>query len=223
MPKLIDLKGHVYGYLTVLSRASATGQARWNCTCQCGKQSVVPGYDLRKGLVKSCGCFRSETTAKRSLKHGHSKTNSRSREYNTWINMRNRCYRTSNLDYPRYGALGITVCDRWNNSFENFYADMGNRPANHSIDRINSSGNYEQSNCRWADIKMQANNRKNVRLITYNGKTQPLAVWCIELNLNHRTIRSRIYENGWDEIKALTTPIKARVDSLPTLQPLQLK
>lgn len=208
MPKLIDLKGHVYGYLTVLSRVPATGQARWLCACKCGQQSTALGYDLRKGLVKSCGCFRIEISSKINLSHGQSKVNNRSKEYSVWLNMRNRCYNASTPSFSRYGALGITVCDQWKNSFENFFSDMGTCPVGYSIDRIDSSGNYEPLNCRWADIKTQANNRKSVKLLTFNNKTQSVAQWCEELNLNKRTIRARIYEYGWDIEKALTTPIK---------------
>ena len=205
MPKLIDITNQVFGKLTVLSRVSATGQALWLCRCSCGKTTEVPGYELRKGLIKSCGCLKAEFMSKLNLKHGHSKVNARSREYSCWLNMKNRCYLPSKPDYSRYGALGITVCDSWLSSFENFLADMGKCPPNYTIDRIDSSGNYEPSNCRWADIKTQANNRKNVKQITMNGKTQSVTQWCEELNLKPRTIRARIYERGWDAIKALTT------------------
>lgn len=205
MPKIIDITNQVFGKLTVLSRVSATGQAHWLCRCSCGNTTVSPGYELRKGLIKSCGCSKIEQMSKLNYKHGHSKSNSRSREYSAWLNMKNRCYLPSKPDYSRYGALGITVCDRWLSSFENFLSDMGICPEGYSIDRINFSGNYEPSNCRWADAKTQSNNRKNILQITYNGKTQSVSQWCDELNLKHRTIRARIYEYHWDPIKAITT------------------
>ena len=205
MPTLIDITGQVFGKLTVLSRVPATGQARWMCRCLCGNTTQAPGYELRKGMIKSCGCSKKEFISKLNLKHGHSRSNARSREYHSWYNMKTRCYFPSKPDYKRYGALGITVCDRWRNSFENFLADMGECPIGHTIDRIDSSGNYEPSNCRWANVYQQANNKKKIIQITMNGKTQSVSEWCRELNLNHRTIRARIYTYHWDPIKALTT------------------
>lgn len=207
MPKLLDLTSQVFGELTVLSRIQASGQAKWLCRCSCGKTTITLGYNLRKGLTKSCGCYRALKSSTLNLIHGHSRVAKRSREYSSWINMKNRCYLPSKPDYSRYGALGIQVCDRWLASFQNFLEDMGECPQDHSLDRIDFLGNYEPSNCRWANNITQANNRKNVKQITYNGKTQSVADWCRELNLSHRTIRARIYDYGWNPEKALSTPI----------------
>jgi hypothetical protein len=83
-------------------------------------------------------------------------------EYKTWGNIRQRCYNPKHISYKYYGAMGVTVCDRWEKSFENFFADMGKRPSrDHSIDRKNPNGNYQPDNCRWATEKEQQNNRRN--------------------------------------------------------------
>lgn len=202
MPKLIDLVGQVFSNLTVLSRVSATGQARWTCACICGNQTIVPGYDLRAGLVKSCGCYKTGLLNARSITHGKTKTP----EYFVWINMRNRCNRETSADYARYGALGITVCERWLSSFENFLADMGQRPPGHSIDRIDPVGNYCPENCRWASLEIQSRNKKRTKYATLNGETKPVIEWCEIMGISYRTIRGRI-ENGWEPEKALRIPI----------------
>ena len=157
MPALIDLTNHVFGRLKVLSRVSATGQARWLCQCECGKTTIVPGYELRTNAVKSCGCYRQFQIGNVNKTHGLTKTT----EYTAWKNMRNRCNRKLNHDYERYGALGITVCDRWMHSFENFFSDMGKKPKGYSLDRINPNGNYSPENCRWTTLIIQQNNKRH--------------------------------------------------------------
>jgi len=201
VPKLIDLSGQVFGKLTVLSRVPATGQAKWNCRCECGAITVQPGYELRSSKVVSCGC-KKKSIGETTKTHGMTRTP----EYMTWVNMRNRCYRPEVRGYDRYGALGIRVCQSWKDDFAAFYADMGPRPPNMSLDRIDSSKDYSPENCRWATVETQANNRKNVILVTLGTQTKSLAVWCRELGMSHRTVRGRI-ERGWDAVRALTAPI----------------
>ena len=207
MPKIIDMTGQVFGKLYVLSRVPATGQARWLCNCSCGEQTIQAGYDLRKGLIVSCGCTRREKLAV-GLFTTHGMT--RTKEYIAWLNMRNRCYRTNSRDYERYGAKGIIVCDAWRDSFESFFLDMGKCPEGYSLDRVDSSANYESSNCRWASLETQANNKLRIKTATINGVTKSLAIWCKQFNLPHRTIRARVYERGWEPERAILTPIRKR-------------
>lgn len=121
--------------------------------CKCGKIKECRIDHVKSKLIVSCGCARKT--------HGHSVKGHYSKEYLTWQSMINRCYCKSNARYNRYGGRGIEVCSEWKNSFEQFLKDMGNRPDGHySIDRINNDGNYEPSNCRWADAFTQAINKR---------------------------------------------------------------
>lgn len=206
MPKLIDLSDQVFGRLQVINRVEAKGQARWLCRCSCGNETIVSGYDLRTGLSTSCGCRRKEVSATLNLTHGRTRTP----EYMTWINMRNRCYRSSSRGYERYGALGITVCERWRNSFENFFADMGERPDWATLDRIDSAGNYEPSNCRWTDYTTQCRNKKRTKYATLGKVTKPVIEWCEILGISPKTVRQRHSVYGWTIEEALTKPLYQR-------------
>jgi hypothetical protein len=156
----IDMAGFRFGRLSVLSQqGKKRGELAWLCQCDCGGQVVTGGYKLRSGQTQSCGCLHKEVISKiySDLKksHGMSYTS----EYKSWSQMIDRCERTTHEAYHRYGGRGIKVCDAWRNSFEAFFADMGERPKGHSIDRINNDGDYEPSNCKWSTPKQQSNNR----------------------------------------------------------------
>lgn len=102
--------------------------------------------------------------------------------YVVWASMKQRCSNPKTINFRDYGGRGITVCQRWRESFENFFADMGVRPAGMQLDRYpNKDGNYEPGNCRWITPKANARNRRNNRLLTYRGETRPMAEWA-ELN-----------------------------------------
>lgn len=194
----LDLVGQKFGRLLVVSRAANTkaGMRRWVCQCDCGGTTVTTGAKLRSGHTKSCGCLNKE----RITKHGMHK----SAEYIVYQQMKERCFNTKKGSYTRYGAKGITVCERWRVSFENFYEDMGPRPPGTSLDRIDNAGNYEPGNCRWADNATQYRNRAQTVWITYNGETKCRKDWAKQYGVDEATLAQRL-ARGWDIEKALTT------------------
>ncbi len=200
MSAKIELTGQVFHRFTVLAPAenNPTGQARWLCRCRCGQMRIVAGRDLRIGKHRSCGCLAKETSARqgRSMRrHGMCNTGT----YKSWNAMLDRVRHRSD-----YGGRGITACVRWL-AFENFLADMGERPKNASIGRIDNDGNYEPSNCRWEVPAQQMNNRRNTQYVTAFGETKALTLWFGDARcaVVGATFRNRI-RNGWSPERALT-------------------
>ena len=206
---LSDLQGRKFGRLSVISEEPSKIRIRQGkslvdryflCRCDCGNTKVSSFANLGNG-VKSCGCLRSETGRKVALSnvtHGMSSLHpgsafKRTPEYAIWNTMISRCIRPKASGYEGYGGRGISVFDRWLHSFENFLLDMGSRPsAAHSIERINSDGNYQPDNCRWATAKEQTRNTSQNVFIEYMGKSQCLMDWAIETGIKYYTLRSRI-------------------------------
>lgn len=155
-----DRSGLVFGKLTVRGPVArgANGDLIWRATCECGGQIDDRFANLRQ--YTGCGCNQAQT-GERSLSHGHARGRKGTETYRSWLAMRRRCLNAKSDNWHKYGALGVTVCRAWADSFEAFLADMGERPAGMTLDRYpNPSGNYEPGNCRWATSLEQRHNRR---------------------------------------------------------------
>lgn len=208
-----DLAGETFGRLTVLSSAPSILQTNgkrcgaWNVRCECGAELVARRGALLSGNTRSCGCLQREESAART-RHGHARIGRHSPEHIAWSAMRQRCYYEKNINFKDYGGRGIIVCERWKNDFAAFLADMGSKPSrSHSLDRKDTDGNYEPSNCRWATRKEQQRNMRRNVFLTFNGETKTLSAWSESLGWKPSTIESRV-KKGWSTERVLTTPLR---------------
>jgi hypothetical protein len=129
-------------------------------------------------------------------------------EFRIWDGILQRCLNENSPAYQSYGGRGISVCERWRTSFENFFADMGEKPSPlHTIDRIDNNGNYEPDNCRWATKKEQGRNKRNNKRIVFRGEEKTLSEWGEIFGLSSSIIGSRIFRYGWTVEQAITTPL----------------
>ena len=215
MPKRLDIPdGTRYGRLVIIKEVEPKKLTReyrrmFLCRCDCGEEIVTSLNSLRTGGATSCGCKRKEHCSIANINRRTRPNNEDAKRiYTIWCNMKSRCFRKTASSYNIYGARGISVCDDWRNEFLAFYEwaiANGYKPGL-TIDRIDCNGNYEPSNCRWATMTEQANNKRKNVLITHNGETHTIAEWSRLTGINRTTIRIRLI-NGWDDEMLFSKPI----------------
>lgn len=200
--------GQKFGAWTVI--AAAEDQAKMICRCDCGRtEHPVRTYDLVRG--KSLMCRRCSVSLSKTS-HGASPYGNTSPEYNTWVHMIQRCHNPNNKDYKNYGGRGISVCDMWRESFEAFLLMVGKRPTlKHTIERVDTNGNYEPGNVRWATrAEQNVNTRSNINL-TIDGVTQTVSEWSRDprCSVSMFTCYKRL-DRGWSPEAAVFTPSKVK-------------
>jgi hypothetical protein len=204
-----DRRGEVHGRLTVqefsgfyINPKSKTNRAVWSCECECGTFINVSGNNFR--TTKSCGCLYLEIYEPHGAMRQDADPLYR-KAYQAWESVIWRCTNPNGDSYPRYGLRGITVCDRWLNSFEAFFQDVGLPPSKaHSIDRLDNDGHYEPGNVRWATQTEQSNNRSTNHLVKLGDETKTIAEWCHLFELNPSSVLSRI-NRGCSPLESILT------------------
>lgn len=184
------------------SHTNTHGHRCYHCVCDCGGRGVVSGSALRSGTSRSCGCLRRELSSTRWKNHGLSGH----RLFAIWRGMIGRCHNPKSQAYVGYGGRGIFVCERWQAPAA-FIADMDpSFTEGMTLDRINNEAGYSPENCRWADRREQAFNRRSNTAITFDGRTQAVFEWAKEIGIPPRTLWARI-KQGWSAQDALTLPV----------------
>jgi hypothetical protein len=171
----VSLAGERFGRLVAKSKCDHIGgnRIRYLCECDCGKTKEVDVKSLKNGMTRSCGCLRSETTSARVRTHGQSGINSKTPTYQSWCDMHKRTSNPNSADWHNYGARGIKVCEEWD-SFERFFADMGEKPLRLTLDRIDNNKGYSKDNCRWATKSQQRNNCRDSVKVEFRGEIMNL-------------------------------------------------
>lgn len=203
-----DLTGRRFGRWEVLNYEGFwNNNYRYKVRCKCGTEKVVAINSLKSGKSVSCGCYAKELASSKS-KHGCCKNNQMSRLYQIWHSMIQRCCNPNDKAYKHYGGRGITVCEEWKDS-KNFvdWANSHGYADNLTIDRIDTNGNYEPSNCRWADWKTQANNTRRNHYVTIEGVTHTVKEWAGIYNQNVANIYWRV-KQGMSFEEAITKPVR---------------
>jgi hypothetical protein len=212
--KFQDLTGQVFGRLTVLSHSrrilpSGKSVIHWNCVCACGQTLQVSATHIKGGHTKSCGCLNREVARQRHVTHGHAPRGTPSRTYRSYNSMFQRCYNPKCERYPSYGGRGITVCARWSESFENFLADMGERPAGMAIDRKDNDLGYSKNNCRWATQKQEMRNTSRNRNLMIDNETLCVSAWAERSGISAQTLLDRV-DRGWESRRAVFEPVSQK-------------
>lgn len=198
-----NLVGKRFGKLLVVEKSTQRvgNRISFLCKCDCGREKIVSGHNLTQGNVSSCGCYLKESRQKHRL-YG-------CRIYHIWAAMVQRCTNPKSISYPNYGARGIAVCDEWRNDFQAFYdwAMANGYSDDLTIDRIDNNKDYSPDNCRWADMKTQANNTRRNSYFDYRGERLTMAELCRKYHINHSTLWSRL-QSGMSISEAIEKPIR---------------
>jgi hypothetical protein len=200
-----DYIGKTFMYLTIVSDAGRDKNGRYVIAqCKCGSVRRYRLSHVKYGKILSCGCYNSERASERQKTHGLSKHPL----YKVYRSMKARCYNPNVKKYERWGGRGIIICDLWLNSFEVFYewSLKNGYSKGLQIDRINNDGNYEPSNCRWVEHKINARNTRTNVFVQYNGETKTIAEWCEIVGISQKRFYSRRHR-GWSVEKTLSTPL----------------
>lgn len=212
MPASLNLAGQRFGRLTAISPVPNYKHLHrgWECLCDCGNTVTVRVQQLRAGKTQSCGCLRRDNPP--TLSHGHTRRGKVTPTYSCWQAMCARCHNPNHPNYKQFGAQGIIVCERWS-VFENFLADMGEKPGGLQIERLDNAGNYEPENCRWANRSEKGFNNRASRKYTVNGITKSFGQWAEHLGIGRVSLWERLKK--WPLDKALTTPPQRPKEPLP--------
>jgi len=212
-----DHTSHRFGRLVAVHLAPKTDRhTRWDCICDCGATVTVMAASLTSGDSRSCGCLAREMAAavtRARSTHGHAgRSNGKaapSPTYVSWYSMVKRCLNPTSSRYDKYGARGISVCERWR-AFENFLADMGERPTGTSLDRIDVNGNYGPGNCRWATPRQQARNTTRNHRVSFRGETLTVIEWAEGVGVSGSSMWRRL--KRWPVERALTESASGRAE-----------
>lgn len=200
------LAGKTFGRWTVIADSRMpNGDLGWICRCACGAERTIVGHSLKSGDSRSCGCWQKDwasANGKKAKTHGMTGKPTHA----SWRSMIERCTKNDHVSWPRYGGRGIRVCQRWM-KFEHFLEDMGARPDGMTLDRVDTNGDYCKSNCRWATIDQQSNNRETNVILEAFGERKTAMQWSRDPRcmVTHNTLCQRI-AYGVDPLKAIVTP-----------------
>lgn len=212
----IDLTGRTFGRLRALGvYGKKHREILWYCECECGNKVKVRSSYLRNGVTQSCGCYSKDNPSRRT--HNMS----RSKIYNRWFHMIERCRNPQNANYHNYGGRGITVCEEWKN-FENYYNDVGEPPFDGAeLDRVDNNKGYSPDNCRWVTRTINVRNSRAAKHITVFGQTKTAPEWAEIYHIDYKLFLHRL-SAGWSAEKALTHPVRVTKNTVHYL-PSQLE
>lgn len=197
--------GRKFGKLTVVERLpkNSHGEAVWRCICDCGNEHMATSHNLIYGVSKQCKECKIAQIAQSNTKHNCKPK----RLHEIWTNMKTRCHNPNYELYNRYGGRGITICDEWEKSFNEFrdWALKSGYADDLTLDRIDNDGNYCPENCKWSTRTEQANNRHTNRILVLDGIKDTMANWSRKTGIPYWLIQDRLY-SGWSDEKTLLTP-----------------